>query len=508
RTGLRRAVAAVPESTLRHIYNDISFAPGEENLPDRIADDLYAPDDNRSNAAPLLQFVLRKMWDELAPGNPPVVFSWQLYERHRRRSAVELLRTQLETLRNSHSDALASGLVLDLLRDMVTPDNTAGKQEVNLLEERYRHLPEGRIAALCKALKNGYLLDETKSGYRLTHDALAPAVLKLFGESPAPGQRARQILESKLKDTAGSWTSHDILFSMVDLDIIRLGKDGMYCPPDDWTAKVDAARQHYLQEREKDEQQRREIAAFLLRQAEAHRYELKYEKAYHTAASAVGYACLHRELTDFFIEIAFVEAEGPRRELVFNCLQHIGELTGTTPDTESLPAAGGIVFSRAVQLLLEKLNADTVRVLRRRYFPDMVEVPGGRFIMGEGEADEIAHPVSVSSFAMARVPVTWEQFALFCMSTGRPLPDFPSWGPAADNPVLNVSWYDAVEYANWISERLGKQAAYHIDRETKDESNDAEYDEVKWTVTLLPDSDGFRLPTEAEWEYAARGGAE
>jgi hypothetical protein len=67
RAGLRRAVAAVPESTLRHIYNDISFAPGEENLPDRIADDLYAPDDNRSNAAPLLQFVLRKMWDVTGP---------------------------------------------------------------------------------------------------------------------------------------------------------------------------------------------------------------------------------------------------------------------------------------------------------------------------------------------------------------------------------------------------------------------------------------------------------
>ena len=507
RAGLRRAVAAIPESELRHRYNDISFAPGEENLPDRIADDLYAPDDNRSNAAPLLQFVLRKMWDELAPGNPPVVFSWQLYERHRRRSAVELLRTQLETLRNSHSDALASGLVLDLLRDMVTPDNTAGKQEATLLEKRYRHLPEGHIASLCRALKNCYLLDETKSGYRLTHDALAPAVLKLFGESTAPGQRARQILESKLKDTAESWTDHDILFSMVDLDIISHGKDGMYCPPDDWTAKVDTATQHYRKEREKDEQQRREIASFLLGQAEAHKYQLKYEDAYHKAVDAMHYGCLHKELTDLFVEIAFVEAEGSRRELVFYCLQRIGELTGDIPDTEELPAAGGVVFARAVQLLLEKLDADRVRTLCRRYFPDMVEVPGGRFIMGEGEEGGIAHPVSVSSFAMARTPVTWEQFALFCMSTGRALPDFPSWGPAADNPVVNVSWYDAVEYANWVSERLGRQAAYHIGRETKDKNNISKYDEVKWTVTFLPGSDGFRLPTEAEWEYAARGGA-
>jgi formylglycine-generating enzyme required for sulfatase activity len=333
-------------------------------------------------------------------------------------------------------------------------------------------------------------------------------VLKLFGESPAPGQRARQILENKLKDTAGSWTSHDILFSMVDLDIIRLGKDGMYCPPDDWTAKVDAARQHYLQEREKDEQQRREIAAFLLRQAEAHRYELKYEKAYHTAASAVGYGCLHRELTDLFIEIAFVEAEGPRRELVFNCLQHIGKLTGTTPDTESLPAAGGIAFP-----VLFSCCWKNWMQTRCVYFAAAISPTWWKFgvavsSVGEGEEDKTAHPVSVSSFAMARVPVTWEQFALFCIATGRALPAYPSWGLAADNPVVNVSWYDAVEYANWISERLGKQAAYHIDRETKDESNDAEYDGVKCTVTLLPDSDGFRLPTEAEWEYAARGGAE
>jgi formylglycine-generating enzyme required for sulfatase activity len=107
----------------------------------------------------------------------------------------------------------------------------------------------------------------------------------------------------------------------------------------------------------------------------------------------------------------------------------------------------------------------------------MVPVPAGSFLMGsEGDADHSpAHAVWIDSFSIDRFEVTNAEYHAFCLDTGRGLPEF--WGMDAfrsgpsypDHPVVGVSWYDASAYAEWA---------------------------------------GKRLPTEAEWEYAARGGLE
>jgi len=505
--GLRRAVAAIPESPLKNEYKDLSFAPGEESLPARIAEDLYAPEDSRSNATPLLQFVLRKMWDELEPRGPQVTFSWALYQQHRRRSVTELLQTQLETLRDNHAYALYTGLALDLLREFVTPDSTAGQQALDALSVRYRHLPADGIPALCRALQGCYLLSDAvvggQPGYRLAHDALAHAATKLFSESPAPGQRARLILESKFGKGAAAWTAQEIPFSPVDLDVLRQGKLGMYTLPDEWVAEVDKAERHYLAEREKDERQRQGIASFYLKEARDRLYSLQYEQAYHSVVEALRFDCLHPELAAVLTEIAFAEAEGPNHSLVRECLTRLGETVAAPLDVGHLTPLEGVAFANAVHALLETTDVALVCSLRVRYCPDMLEVPGGQFTMGN---ENEPHPAAVSSFAVARTPVTWEQFYLFCIATQRPLPESPSWGRAADNPLVNVGWYDAVEYANWLSERLGKSPVYEIDKEKQDQNNKAGYDDSKWTVSLRSGANGFRLLTETEWEYAARGG--
>jgi formylglycine-generating enzyme required for sulfatase activity len=106
--------------------------------------------------------------------------------------------------------------------------------------------------------------------------------------------------------------------------------------------------------------------------------------------------------------------------------------------------------------------------------PEVVMLPAGDFEMGDTTSlySQPVHHVRVGQpFALAKYPVTRGEYARFVQATGRTAP--PSLGfPQSDrDPVVNVSWYDAKAYVAWLSRTTGK---------------------------------GYRLPTEAEWEYAAR----
>ncbi len=127
--------------------------------------------------------------------------------------------------------------------------------------------------------------------------------------------------------------------------------------------------------------------------------------------------------------------------------------------------------------------------------PDMVYVEGGAFTMGdtfdEGHIiEKPARRVTVGSFYIGKYEVIFSEYDAFCQSVGRQKPDDRGWG-RGNRPVINVSWFDAVAYCNWRSGIDGLRPAYVVNG---------------MNVACDFTANGYRLPTEAEWEYAAKGG--
>ena len=110
----------------------------------------------------------------------------------------------------------------------------------------------------------------------------------------------------------------------------------------------------------------------------------------------------------------------------------------------------------------------------------MVVLPTGRFRMGDLDGDGYGderpvHTVTISRpIAMGRYPVTFEDYDRYVSATGAERPADAGWGRGR-RPVIRVNWHDAKAYAAWLSEQTGKR---------------------------------YRLPSESEWEYAARAGTE
>jgi formylglycine-generating enzyme required for sulfatase activity len=201
----------------------------------------------------------------------------------------------------------------------------------------------------------------------------------------------------------------------------------------------------------------------------------------------------------------------------------------------------GNITSQGATFWDDAMNADEIRATNEaigklkftqssgNWNPDnppagFVYVRGGSFIMGspgteqERRDGEVQHQVTLSGFYMGRHEVTQKEWFDVMGTTVKQLSNKRGWyfepslREEGDNyPVYNVSWYDSLEYCNRRSIKEGLTPVYTINKQQVDPDNKSIPDgyhgpDPKWLVTWNKTADGYRLPTEAEWEYACRAG--
>lgn len=210
----------------------------DPGLADMIAGDLL--EDSGSAIAPVLQVLMSRMWDDASALDAAApAFTEALYQENKRKGMAldDFLQQQIQWIGTSHAEAVASGLLLDLLWVHTTALATGRSNPLSELRKRYGDARMPLIRELLQKCRDAYLLaalpqapGAAEPAYTLAHDTLALPIRRRYESSSAPGQLAARVLGSlELDKNAEAFKEHPEHFWLNEeqLRLVEAGYAGM-----------------------------------------------------------------------------------------------------------------------------------------------------------------------------------------------------------------------------------------------------------------------------------------